>query len=194
MAFIFLQVVLPQLYSGVVCFKAIQHLMVMVMTSSDMVDQSLSMLVLQVTLQLKVPVLILLVQLGALLIVLLAQSVRVASMPHQELRPVIHVKLVVTRTLSQRPPPASTARRESGAIQLERVPSRPVLIASRGLTTTRLPPHPSPPVSTADVAATRTPSQRPPPASTVRLGATPPPSVPPLALAAVAATPPQRSQ
>ena len=60
----FLQVVLPQLYSGVVCFRAIQHLMVM--TSEDLVDQSLSMLVQQVILQIKVPVLILLVQLGAL--------------------------------------------------------------------------------------------------------------------------------
>ena len=56
-----------QLYSGVVCFRAIQHLMVMGMTSTDIiVDQSLSMLVLQVALQLKVPVLILMVQLGAL--------------------------------------------------------------------------------------------------------------------------------
>ena len=60
----FLQVVLPQLYSGVVCFKAIQHLMVM--TSTDLVDQSLSIVVLQIILRLKVPVLILLVQLGAL--------------------------------------------------------------------------------------------------------------------------------
>ena len=53
-----------QLYCGVVCFRAIQHLMVM--TSTDLVDQSLSMLVLQVTLLLKVPFLIPLVQLGAL--------------------------------------------------------------------------------------------------------------------------------
>ena len=114
--------------------------------------------------------------------------------PPHPLPPVSTAVAAATRTPSQRPPPASRARRASGAIQWGRVLSRPVLIASRGLTTTRLPPHPSPPVSTADVAATRTPSQRPPPASTVRLGATPPPSAPPLALAAVAATPPQRSQ
>ena len=62
-----LLIVVQQLYSGVVCFRVIQHLMVMGMTSTDIiVDQSLSMLVLQVTLQLKVPVLILMVQLGAL--------------------------------------------------------------------------------------------------------------------------------
>ena len=61
-----LLIVVQQLYSGVVCFRTIQHLMVMVMTSTDIVDQSLSMLVLQVTLQFKVPVLILMVQLGAL--------------------------------------------------------------------------------------------------------------------------------
>ena len=59
-------VVVQQLYSGVVCFRTIQHLMVMVMTSTDMLDQSLSIVVLQVMLQIKVPVLILMVQLGAL--------------------------------------------------------------------------------------------------------------------------------
>ena len=62
-AFMSMEVV-QQLYSGVVRFRAIQHCMVM--TSADWLDQSLSMLVLQVTLQLKVPVLILMVQLGAL--------------------------------------------------------------------------------------------------------------------------------
>ena len=50
--------------SQVVRFRVIQQLMVM--TSTDIVDQSLSMLVLQVILRLKVPVLILMVQLGAL--------------------------------------------------------------------------------------------------------------------------------